>query len=61
MADVKETIAKLVDLQKADHKATELRKKRDDLDGGLSGARKLLDAAKAEQDAAHKEIGRAHV
>jgi uncharacterized protein len=53
---VKETIAKLVDLQKADHLVVDLKKRKDELDGTLAGARKAVDAAKTALDAAHKTL-----
>jgi len=53
---VRETIAKLVDLQKADHRALELRRRKDEMDTGLSGARKGVDAAKVSLEAAHKVL-----
>ena len=56
MADVKETIAKLVDLQKVDHRVIVLKKQKDDLDGGLVGAKKGAESAKLALDAAHKAM-----
>jgi predicted nucleic acid-binding Zn-ribbon protein len=53
---VKETIAKLVELQKADHHAADLKKRKEDLDSGLSGAKKGVEAAKTALDAAHKAL-----
>jgi uncharacterized protein len=53
---VKETIAKLVDLQKLDHRAVELKKRKDELEGGLAGAKKGLETAKTGVDAAHKAL-----
>jgi predicted nucleic acid-binding Zn-ribbon protein len=53
---VKETIAKLVDLQKVDHRILEMKKRKDELDGGLAGAKKGIDAAKLDLDAAHKAL-----
>ncbi len=53
---MKETIAKLVELQKVDHRVVDLKKRRDDLDGGLVGAKKGVEAAKAALDAAHKVL-----
>ncbi len=51
-----ETLTRLVDLQRADDHIGSLRKKRDELDSGLTGARKALDATKTLLDAAHKEL-----
>jgi uncharacterized protein len=53
---VKETIAKLADLQRADHRVVELKKKKDELDGGLVGAKKGVEAAQAALDLAHKAL-----
>jgi predicted nucleic acid-binding Zn-ribbon protein len=53
---LKETISKLIDLQKADHLVAELKKRKDDLDSGLSGARKGVETAKAAVEAAHKAL-----
>jgi len=63
LADVKATIAKLVDLQKVDYRVIELKKKKDDLDGGLVVSKKAVDAAKIALDAAHKasQEAKAHV
>lgn len=60
---MKETIAKLVDLQKADHLVVELRKRKDELDGSLAGAKKGVESAKVDVDAAHKALqeAKAHV
>jgi predicted nucleic acid-binding Zn-ribbon protein len=60
---VKETIAKLVDLQRVDHRVIELMKKKDELSAGLSGAKKGVEAAKASLDAAHRALqeAKAHV
>src|SRR4030095_8101031 len=60
---VKETIAKLVDLQRVDHKAQDLKKKREDLALGLVDAQKGVEAAKVVVEAAHKALleARSHV
>jgi len=53
---VKETITKLVELQKVDHRIVDLKKRKDELDGGLVGAKKGVDAAKAALEVAHKAL-----
>jgi len=53
---VKETISKLVELQKVDHLVALLKKRKDDLDGGLVGARKGVETAKAAVEVAHKAL-----
>src|SRR6185503_2199401 len=55
-ASVNETISKLVELQKVDHLVAQLLKKKNDHDGGLVGAKKAVEAAKAALEAAHKEL-----
>lgn len=51
-----ETIGKLVELQKVDHLVAQLLKKKTDLDGGLVGAKKGVEAAKAALEVAHKAL-----
>lgn len=60
---MKETIAKLVDLQKVDYRVIELKKRKDELDGGLVVGKKAVDAAKIAEGAAHKaaQEAKAHV
>jgi predicted nucleic acid-binding Zn-ribbon protein len=53
---VKETIGKLVELQRVDHLVASLKKKKDDLDGGLVGAKKGVETAKAALELAHKAL-----
>ena len=53
---LKETIAKLVELQKVDHRVVDLKKRKDELDGGLVGAKKGVETAKTALDAAHKAL-----
>jgi predicted nucleic acid-binding Zn-ribbon protein len=60
---VKATIAKLVDLQKVDYRVIELKKQKDDLDGGLVVSKKAVEGAKAALEVAHKaaQEAKAHV
>lgn len=60
---MKATISKLVELQRVDNRVVELKKKRDDLDGGLAVSKKAVEAAKAALDLAHKasQEAKAHV
>ena len=51
-----ETIGKLVELQKVDHLVAQLLKKKADLDGGLSGAKKGVESARAALELAHKAL-----
>ena len=53
---MRETIAKLVDLQKVDHLVIQLKKKKDDLDGGLVSSKKGVEAAKQALENAHKAL-----
>lgn len=60
---MKETIAKLVELQRADKQIVDLKKRRDDMDGSLAGAKKGVEAARVALEAAHKVLleARSHV
>jgi predicted nucleic acid-binding Zn-ribbon protein len=53
---VKETIAKLVELQRADKLIVDLKRRRDEMDGSLAGAKRAVEAARAVLDAAHKAL-----
>jgi predicted nucleic acid-binding Zn-ribbon protein len=53
---VKETIAKLVELQRADKLVVDLKKRRDDMDGSLAGAKKTVEAARVTLEEAHKAL-----
>lgn len=53
---MKETIAKLVELQQADRLVVDLKRKKDELDGSLAGAKKAVEAARADLDAAHRAL-----
>ena len=53
---MKETIAKLVDLQKVDHRVIQLKKRKDELDGGLVASKKGVNAAKVVLEHAHKAL-----
>jgi predicted nucleic acid-binding Zn-ribbon protein len=63
LADVKATISRLVDLQKVDHRVIELKKRKDDLDGGLVVSKKSVETARTALEAAHKaaQEAKAHV
>lgn len=60
---MKEALARLIDLQRADTAAATAGKKRDEIDRALREAEKLLAAAKAAEETAHKALqeARAHV
>jgi uncharacterized protein len=51
---LREALARLIDLQKADSAATQTGKKRDEIDAKARESEKLLAASKAAEDAAHK-------
>lgn len=51
---MKEAIARLIDLQRADSATFDAEKRRSELDRGLEGANRLLAEAKAAVEAAHK-------
>ena len=53
---MKETIAKLVELQRADKLVVDLKRRRDEMDGSLAGARKAVEAARVTLEAAHKVL-----
>jgi predicted nucleic acid-binding Zn-ribbon protein len=60
---VKETIAKLVELQRADKLVVDLKKRRDEMDGSLAGAKKAVETARVTLEEAHKALleAKAHV
>lgn len=60
---MKETIGKLVELQRVDHLVAQLKKKKEELDGGLVGAKKGVETAKSVVEQAHKALleAKAHV
>ena len=53
---MKETIAKLVELQRADKLVVDLKRRREEMDGSLAGARKAVEAARVVLEAAHKAL-----